>query len=463
MTDEIDRDNSAAPRHHAVMDAYWAGIGEVDPDVITYLLNPMFSGAPAWPNTRQAYRVVRTPSTVILASDGLADPEGRDGESFPGFGCEVFLETPDLCGADFEEIKSSPHFQVIQNFAQNVANSQGISGALEEYGVLSIELPVDIGESPMATEYGTVGCLVGLPSGRPATVDSPVGRVDIIALTVMTPSELEGVVAGGAPAREEVATARAATGAGHVSTLRASAPSEPDRRRSREYPSRERTIGTRGATRRTRRGNRALAARELPASLALSFALTTQVGAWPQDPNETAKNYTGSRRNNDNVTSILASNRDRCGRDRTCEQLWPRACRRGAHDVRSSRVHAIGFDNLGDIGDGRALVHPGTDDRPDDCRHVRGELLVRRPGQHARVDRASRRKGRHGRGDDDGREGQLMDQHRHLRRRVRTLRLVSGVNDAVARHAGGVGRPYRPSGRRSDLPGPEGWINQTGR
>ena len=60
--------------HQNAMQRYWESIGSVDSDVLTYVINPMFQGAPPWPNTRQAYRLVRTDDTLIIASDGLADP-----------------------------------------------------------------------------------------------------------------------------------------------------------------------------------------------------------------------------------------------------------------------------------------------------------------------------------------------------------------------------------------------------
>ncbi|WP_308721347.1 hypothetical protein [Komagataeibacter xylinus] len=73
--------------------AYWKTIGAVDDDVISYMINPMFSGAPAWPNTRQAYRVIRTAGSLIVASDGLSDPfVGTDMTDTSGFGLEVYLE-----------------------------------------------------------------------------------------------------------------------------------------------------------------------------------------------------------------------------------------------------------------------------------------------------------------------------------------------------------------------------------
>jgi len=60
--------HQVSPEHEAAeqagwkaLDEYWSTVGELDPARLTYIINPMFSGAPPWPNTRQSYRIVRTP------------------------------------------------------------------------------------------------------------------------------------------------------------------------------------------------------------------------------------------------------------------------------------------------------------------------------------------------------------------------------------------------------------------
>lgn len=212
---DLDHDGS-----HREIDDYWAQIGDVDDDVITYLINPMFQGAPAWPNTRQAYRVVRTPNTVIIASDGLADrsPDGTG----PGFGCEVYIESPALVGAQFEDLRGSWMFAAIENFAQNVANMQGISGHLRQYGVASMELPLDGTDIPNAllTEHGTAGALIGIPAaGRAAQVATADGPVDIVPLTIIGADELSVVLEQGQAGRDSIVSTRQQDGRGHVTVV----------------------------------------------------------------------------------------------------------------------------------------------------------------------------------------------------------------------------------------------------
>ncbi|MBW8879925.1 MAG: hypothetical protein JF615_00485, partial [Asticcacaulis sp.] len=103
--------------------AYWDAIGPSDSDVITYLVNPQFMGAPEWPNMRQAFRVVRPAGSLIIASDGLADPFiGTDITDRQGFGCEVYIEVPYFAGAGFDALRDSWAFALIEAVAQNVAD-----------------------------------------------------------------------------------------------------------------------------------------------------------------------------------------------------------------------------------------------------------------------------------------------------------------------------------------------------
>lgn len=217
--DDLEQHPATTATQEAV-DAYWNSIGTADPHVIGYMVNPMFLGAPPWPNTRQAYRIVRTPSTVIIASDGLSDPAPDGATGGSGFGCEVFIETSELHGASFGEISGSPFFQLIESFARDIADVGGISAPLHRLRILSTELPFE-GDLPhFLTTDGRVGGLIGLPTGRPGVVEAPLGPVDIVPLTVISPADLVRVVEEGAEGRASVAQERTSNGSGHLSTLR---------------------------------------------------------------------------------------------------------------------------------------------------------------------------------------------------------------------------------------------------
>jgi hypothetical protein len=218
----IADDDPRIAQGHANLDRYWSVIGPSDPDLIAYMVNPMFQGKPAWPNTRQAYRVVRPPGSLIIASDGLSDPfVGTDMDNMQGFSCEVYIEAPQLAGADFATLRDSWAFRVIENFAMNVANWGGLSQQIATLNVVSSEFDMR-GVLPDATltADGSAGFLVNLaPKGRQTRIaDMPFGPIDVIALTLLTPSELDQLRSGGSAARAALATARGGP-IGHTSRL----------------------------------------------------------------------------------------------------------------------------------------------------------------------------------------------------------------------------------------------------
>lgn len=203
-------------------DRWWARIGRSDPDLIAHLVNPQFSGGPAWPATRQAWRVVRTGASLIIASDGLSDPFDEGNEGTSGFGMEVYIETPDLKDAAFATLRDSWAFPLIENFAQNVANWGGIAGQLRTSGLLSIELPAPAGISrAWVTPRDTVGALINVPApGRETAIaDMPLGPVLIAPLTLTTPAETEHVIAGGGQARADLARRLAGAGVHQLSVI----------------------------------------------------------------------------------------------------------------------------------------------------------------------------------------------------------------------------------------------------
>jgi hypothetical protein len=198
----------------------WESLGSVDDDVIAYIISPEFNGGPAWPTTRQAYRVVRPDGSLIIASDGLSDLFVDTNMTEPGFGCEVYIESPDLTGADFEAVRRSWQFSLIESFGQNIANWGGIDDQLERLGVISLELraPPTMPER-WVTPGGNVGALVNIQvPGRPTACQLEEGvTIRVVALTILLPDETAHVIAGRAAARAELAQKLIASGTGLMS------------------------------------------------------------------------------------------------------------------------------------------------------------------------------------------------------------------------------------------------------
>ena len=216
----IDIDDPRFEQYFNARTALWSTLGTVDDDVIAYLVSPEFSGAPPWLTTRQAYRVVRTPRSLILASDGLSDLFVDTSMSEPGFECEVYLESSDLAGAGFNALAGSWQFRLLQSFAQNVAYFGGINSAIDRYGVVSMELPApEATPARWVTDRDSVGALINIEvDDRPSRCELEEGvEIRIVALTLILPDETDYIVAGGADARRDLAQRLIASGAGLVS------------------------------------------------------------------------------------------------------------------------------------------------------------------------------------------------------------------------------------------------------
>lgn len=231
----VDSADEARRATHAALDRHWQSVGSVEKDVLGYFLSPSFTGGPAWPSTRQAYRVVRRGERILLASDGLSDPFD-DAEGFGnGFEMELFVETADIAPAhrgtpgDVSTLSDSWAFELLEHVAQIVADAGGITAQLEQYGALSMELPGvsqsrAIGAALPAlfvTEDDALGVLLGAPKPDFNDVldDMPLSPVRLVPIVVLTAAELEFVRAGGGQARAELLERLVAADVGHVSDL----------------------------------------------------------------------------------------------------------------------------------------------------------------------------------------------------------------------------------------------------
>ncbi len=199
---------------------YWGQFGAVDDDVIAYMISPQFTGAPAWPTTRQAFFIIRTPKSVIIASDGLSDLFVDTNMTEAGFQSEVYIETDALVGADFEAVKASWAFSLVEQFARNVANWGGIDGNLERLGVISTEMPAPENmPRDWISKEDQVGMLVNLPvAGRSGRLQlDETNNIWMVPITIVTPTELAFLEEGRVEARKEMASRIAKAGIGAVS------------------------------------------------------------------------------------------------------------------------------------------------------------------------------------------------------------------------------------------------------
>ncbi|NBB81033.1 MAG: hypothetical protein GVY36_16580 [Verrucomicrobia bacterium] len=197
-SNQRDPDDPAYQKTFDALQAYWEKVGVVDPDVITYIVNPMFLGAPPWPSGRQAFKIIRTTESLIIASDGLSDPFEEDtNEQRNGFEMEVFIEVKGHQDMAFEDIQSSAAFALIEQTARQIAGWGGITKLLEKVNVASSEIQVSSDAIPeeYLTPDGGVGVIFGMTAkGRPKIVpDTPLSPVRMVPVTALLPSEVREV------------------------------------------------------------------------------------------------------------------------------------------------------------------------------------------------------------------------------------------------------------------------------
>jgi hypothetical protein len=213
-------------------DRFWTGVGQIEPDLIGYLISPELMGDPAWPTTRQAFRVVRRERSVIVATDGLSDPFQDLSPAGNGFEMELFVETESLSlevlkGPGVEAIKTSWPFALVEHVARVVADFGGVRHNLDEMGVISLELP-GLANDPLISEQvparfidgDTLSVLIGVPTttAPESILDAPNAPVRVSAILLLTAAELQHVRSGEEAARRQI-LAHLAAHDGHICSL----------------------------------------------------------------------------------------------------------------------------------------------------------------------------------------------------------------------------------------------------
>lgn len=208
----------------AARDAFYATLGTVDADVLAPLLNPAIMGGPRWPSLRQAWRVIRRPDSILIASDGLSDPFEDDDDVFVPRGhlLEVCIEAP-LSAFDGDAVQASWLFDVIYQVSQNVADHGSIDLLVQRHG--SVSMLLDVQDAPAGLEDGDeqVGVLLAQGAATiPPSFDTPYGPVLLLTATVLQPAEMAhiGAAADKAQSRRDLGAALAASPLGHLSVAR---------------------------------------------------------------------------------------------------------------------------------------------------------------------------------------------------------------------------------------------------
>ena len=205
----------------AARDAFYASLGAIDGDVLAPLVNPSLMGGPRWPSLRQAWRVIRRPGSIMIASDGLSDPFEDDDDIFEprGYLVEVCVEAP-LSSVEDDDIAGSWLFDLVYQLSQNVADHGSIDLLVERHGSVSMALDLQAPPDGLEDENEHVGVLIDATAPTiPAFFDTPYGPVMMLTATVLQPAELAhiGEAEDRAGARAALARALAASPTGRLS------------------------------------------------------------------------------------------------------------------------------------------------------------------------------------------------------------------------------------------------------
>lgn len=186
-----------------VRDDLFKSLGNVDPYVITPIINPSFMGEPQWPSFRQAFSIIRTNESIMVASTGLSDPFEDIDEENNGFRVEVIAETKHAIGDD---VAASWLFKLVYSMAQQVAYSGQIADFVLNHGVITMELfASDLGLEEFANEDGMIGVMLGVECPKlPKHIAFPAEDVLLVTVQLLTSDELEYVIEEGAEGRKSL-------------------------------------------------------------------------------------------------------------------------------------------------------------------------------------------------------------------------------------------------------------------
>lgn len=203
--------------------AFYETLGKVDDDVIAFAINPGFMGGPMWPGTRQAYFIVRRPNGNIgIGSDGLSDPFEEDyDENNPndGFGLELYVETSDDIGNDFQSISKSWLFRLVCEMSHQAACQGNLADRMMNYPIMSMGL-YDDGNFTAISEDGGYGVLFGLDTDvGQLKFTTPVGEIPVAPIKLLTQPQLKYVIERGQSARMALNKEFKAKGEFHVNMM----------------------------------------------------------------------------------------------------------------------------------------------------------------------------------------------------------------------------------------------------
>jgi len=189
-------------------DSYYESVGKPDSDVLGQAIPGEWQGEAAWPTIRKAYRVIRRSHSVIIATDGLADPFEDDDDSTgaSGFDLELYIEAEDLAtDANVLDGGNVWALELLIHAADEAAGRGAFREWIEKYGCVSMALPGHDLPERWLDQDGNAAILFNVPSPDiPSEMPLPLGRALMVPITLILPDELQLIIEHKAEGRERL-------------------------------------------------------------------------------------------------------------------------------------------------------------------------------------------------------------------------------------------------------------------
>lgn len=194
--------------------SYWNEFGDLAPNLIAPQVNPIYKNVPAWPSDRLAFLTIERESSTVMATDGLSDPFDDRNEGTQGFGVEFFI---DITERPMSEYSRNIAVETLMTIAYNTVARGGVEDLLDEFGLISMEIPESDLPATHLTSDGSAGILLGGPKADFDTlyIDGPMGQIELVSLTLLTGRETDLIRKRGANARADIAQNLLESGIGH--------------------------------------------------------------------------------------------------------------------------------------------------------------------------------------------------------------------------------------------------------
>lgn len=183
---------------------------------LTSLMGPMNDG-PEWPSDA-SWLALNHAGNACIISDGLSDPWIEPDRSVTGLELEVFVETPDISAPEEEALMSLTDrwlFPMTAEISHTLASYPRLCQKLLAGEPLSLRFNID----HVKDGRGLLGVLLHKPQKLPGLMLVPGGQIQLIAATLLTPTELSWLVGKGLEGRQQLMRELYKAGVDHRSVL----------------------------------------------------------------------------------------------------------------------------------------------------------------------------------------------------------------------------------------------------